>query len=51
MVQAIYEDFDIPEDKESWIEINAERAPNLPKVEEQQEAYPGAEERKAELGF
>jgi len=49
-VEAIYED-PIPDDKAHWIAINAERAPGLPLIIEQQEPYPGAEERKAELGF
>tara|TARA_B110000196_G_C20836305_1_gene516153 strand:+ start:160 stop:372 length:213 start_codon:yes stop_codon:yes gene_type:complete len=50
-VQAIYEDDDIPEDQEHWIEINAEKAAALPVIEEQMEPLPGAEERKTELGF
>lgn len=50
-VQAIYEEMDLPEEKERWIEINAERAPGLPVINEQQEPYPGAEGRKAELGY
>lgn len=49
-VDAIYED-PIPEDKQHWIEINEERAPALPVVQDQEEPYPGAEERKKELGF
>ena len=50
-VQAIYEEMDLPEDKERWIDINAERAPGLPVINEQQEPYPGAEQRKADLGY
>lgn len=50
-VHAIYEDFELPSDKEKWIEINAERATELPLVEEKQNSYPGADERKVELGF
>ena len=50
-VQAIYEEMDLPEEKGRWIEINAERAPDLPMINEQQKPYPGAEERKAELGY
>ena len=49
-VEAIYED-PIPEEMEEWIEINEERAPGLPVISEQLDPYPGAEERKAELGF
>ena len=50
-VEAIYEDFDLPVDKEKWIEINAEKAPDLPVIEDQQNPFPGAEDRKVELGF
>lgn len=50
-VEAIYEEDDLPEDKKIWIEINAERAPNLPIVEEKQEPLPTAEQRKADLGY
>jgi ferredoxin len=50
-VQAIYEEMDLPAEKDRWIEINAERAPDLPVINEQQEPYPGAEQRKAELGY
>ena len=39
-VQAIFEDDDIPEDKEEWIAINAERAPQLPVCDEQMEPLP-----------
>jgi len=50
-VQAIYEADDLPEDKQNWIEVNAERAPDLPVCEGQMDPLPGAEERKTELGF
>ncbi|MBA2490314.1 MAG: 4Fe-4S binding protein [Gammaproteobacteria bacterium] len=50
-VQAIYEDSDIPDDLTKWIAINAERAPDLPVIEDKQDPLPGAEERRAELGF
>ena len=50
-VEAIYEEDDLPEDKKIWIEINAERAPNLPVVEEKQDPLPTAEQRKADLGY
>lgn len=49
-VQAIYED-PIPEDKQRWIAINRERAPRLPVIRKKQDPYPGAEERKKQLGF
>ncbi len=50
-VHAIYEEKDLPDDKRHWIAINAERAPNLPVVEEKQEPLPIAEARKKELGY
>jgi ferredoxin len=50
-VQAIYEEPDLPADKSEWIEINAEKAPNLPVIDEKQDPLPTAEKRKAELGF
>ena len=50
-VEAIYEGDDIPEGQEHWIEINAEKAAELPVIEEQMEPLPGAEDRKSELGF
>ena len=49
-VEAIYED-PIPAEKLHWIEINAKRAPGLPKIESKQVPCPGAEARKTELGF
>jgi ferredoxin len=50
-VEAIYEEDDIPEGQEGWIEINAEKSVDLPLIEEPMEPLPGAEERKTELGF
>jgi ferredoxin len=50
-VQSIYEDSDLPDDLRHWIAINAERAPTLPVIEDKQDPLPGAEERRAELGF
>jgi ferredoxin len=50
-VEAIYDEANLPKDKEKWIAINAERAPRLLNITQKQPAYPGAEERKAALGF
>ena len=36
---------------EQVIEINEERAPGLPVIQDKEDAYPGAEERQKELGF
>ena len=50
-VHAIYADDDIPEDQRHWIETNAERSLALPVLDDKQDPLPGAEERKASLGF
>jgi len=50
-VEAIYDETQIPDDKKSWIAINAERGAALPVVNEQGSPLPGAEERKEKLGF
>jgi len=50
-VHAIYEQSDLPEDKRGWIEINAQRAAELPVVSDKQAPLPTAEARKAELGY
>lgn len=50
-VEAIFDEANLPKEKENWIKINAEKAPNLPNITQKQEALAGAEERKAELGF
>ena len=50
-VEAIYDVDDLPDDKKPWIEINAEKAPGLPVIEESQDPSPSAEARRAELGF
>lgn len=50
-VQAIYDEADLPEDKHPWIQVNADKAPGLPVINETQDPLPTAEERKKELGF
>jgi len=50
-VHAIYEDTDYPEDKEPWLAINRERAASLPLCVSKMEPLPGAEAKKAALGF
>jgi ferredoxin len=50
-VEAIYPEEDVPEDQQKWVEINAERATQNPVITDKQDPYPGAEDRKAELGF
>ncbi|MEM7494541.1 MAG: 4Fe-4S binding protein [Myxococcota bacterium] len=50
-VQAIYDEPDLPQDKQKWVRINAEQAPNLPNVCDKSDPLPTAEQRKRELGF
>lgn len=50
-VEAIYDEAQLPDDKSEWLQINADRAKDLPVVSEKGDPLPGAEERKEELGF
>ena len=50
-VEAIFEDTDVPEGQEKWIELNAEKAAELPVVAEKQDELPSAAAKKASLGF
>jgi ferredoxin len=50
-VEAIYDEAQLPEELNKWLAANAEKAPNLPVINQKGEALPGAEERKAKLGF
>jgi len=50
-VHAIYDESEIPEDKREWIEINATRSRETPTCADKMEPLPGAEARKAELGY
>lgn len=50
-VEAIFEESEVPDDQQQWIQINAEKAPNLPVVAEQEDPLPTAEEKKAALGL
>jgi ferredoxin len=50
-VEAIYDEAQLPDDKQQWLKLNAERAVKLPVVSEQVDPLPGAEKRKEELGF
>lgn len=50
-VQAIHSSYDMPPDKEQWVQINAERAKTLPVISKTQTPLPTAEARKTELGF
>ncbi|MDX2055565.1 MAG: ferredoxin family protein [Polyangiaceae bacterium] len=50
-VEAIYDEGQLPDDKRSWIQKNAELAASLPVINNKQDPLPGAEERKQKLGF
>jgi len=50
-VQAIYSANELPPEKAHWIAINAEKSVLLPVIEMKQDPLPGAEARRAELGF
>ena len=50
-VDAIQDETNLEPEDEKWLEINAERAPNLPNITQKEEPMPGAEERKETLGF
>jgi ferredoxin len=50
-VEAIYDETELPDDMKNWLQVNAEKAPALPVVNETTDPLPGAEERKKELGF
>lgn len=50
-VQAIFSADELPEDKARWIAINAERAALLPVIDAKQEPLPGADAKRAELGY
>lgn len=50
-VEAIFDEANLPKEQEKWLKLNAEKASSLPNITQKQAAYPGADERKASLGF
>jgi ferredoxin len=50
-VQAIYDEFDLPDDQQHWLAVNEERCRELPLLSEREPPLPAAEERKSALGF
>ncbi|MBD3334345.1 MAG: 4Fe-4S dicluster domain-containing protein [Candidatus Eisenbacteria bacterium] len=50
-VEAIFAEEDLPDDQQEWTQINAEKAPDLPVVNEKVDPLPGAEEKKKKLGL
>jgi ferredoxin len=50
-VQAIYEDLDLPDHLQEWVEINASRSKLMPKIVSKLAPIEGALARKQALGF
>lgn len=50
-VEAIYDETELPEDQTDWIQINADKAPDLPSVTETESPLPTADDRRKQLGF
>ena len=50
-VQAIYSEYDMPDDKRHWLDVNAEQAKRLPIISETQDPLPTALERQKALGL
>ncbi len=50
-VEAIFDEAQIPDDQQEWLQINKDKAQSLPVVAEQEDPLPGADERKDQLGF
>ena len=50
-VHAIYDQYDMPDEYEPWIEINATKASQLPVIDSKQDPLPTAEKRQKELGY
>ncbi len=50
-VEAIFDDSNLSEDMEKWIQINKERSEMLPNITEKLEPLPTAKAKKAKLGF
>ncbi|MBS0450042.1 MAG: 4Fe-4S dicluster domain-containing protein [Proteobacteria bacterium] len=50
-VHAIVEEFDLPDDQQYWIGINAEAAQRYPRLRSKLPALDGADERRRSLGY
>ena len=50
-VSAIYEDTEVPDEMEKWIQINEDKCAELPLITQKIDPLPTAEARKTELGF
>lgn len=50
-VEAIFDEGSLPDDQAKWLDINAEKAPKLPVLNEQLEPLGTAESRAASRGY
>ena len=50
-VEAIYEEDDLPDGQEHWVDINEERSQETPNITETLEPLEGAEDKREELGL
>jgi ferredoxin len=50
-VEAIFPEDEVPEDQKKWIEINAEKAPDLPVITEKLDPLPTAADKRKQLGL
>jgi ferredoxin len=50
-VEAIFDETQLPDGKQDWIKINADKSVGLPVINSKQDPLPGAEEQKEKLGF
>ncbi|WP_027779910.1 ferredoxin family protein [Paraburkholderia caledonica] len=50
-VHAIFDEFDLPEDKQDWIQINAKNSESCPPITEKLVPLPNAENRRTMLGY
>lgn len=50
-VEAIFDETQVPDEQREFIQLNASKAKGLPVIKRKEAPLPGAEERKAKLGF
>ena len=50
-VRAIFDTFDIPDDQQHWIDLNAQRCKSLPLLSMRQPPLVTADERRSALGY
>lgn len=50
-VQAIYSEYDMPDNQRHWLEVNAKESQNLPVIRDTLDPLPGALEKQKALGL